>query len=126
MQFSISDSMVSEFISGLFAVFALIGVGAAIMLLLSGMAKRFPFSRLALALALTPFSLIRFLEREANSTLLFYAMIVVLLGITIDGINHVLTPKVALPLKETKDDKAVPEPVKEEPNPGMIVWEKAE
>lgn len=131
MQFSISDSMVSQFISGLFAVFALLGVGAAIMLLLGGMAKKFPFCRLALVLALTPFSLIRFLERGANSTLFLYAMIVVLLGITIDGINHVLTPKTvqkksAKP-KITIKPKSEPEIEEdEEPDSGMIVWEKAE
>jgi hypothetical protein len=128
MYFSISDSMVSQFISGLFAVFALIGVGAAIMLILSGMAKKYPFCRLALVLALTPFSLIRFLERGANSSLFLYAMIIVLLGITIDGINHVLTPK-ALPKKaEEPESKAEPKskPEAEEPDSGMIVWEKAE
>ena len=47
MQFSVSDSMISEFFSGLFAVFALIAVGGLIALILGGMARRFPFSRLA-------------------------------------------------------------------------------
>ena len=128
MEFSISDNMISEFISGLFSVFALIGVGAVLMLILSGMTARFPFARLALVLALTPFSLINFLERGFVSTLYLYAMIVLLLGITIDGINHILTPKAAR--KEKRAEKPAadePEPEEEnEPNPGMIVWEKAE
>lgn len=126
MQLSISESMVSEFISGLFVLFALIGVGAAIMLLLGGLAKRFPFCRISLVLALTPFSLIRFLERDANSTLFLYAMIVVLLGITIDGITHVLTPRSQLKTADTTTDKASAVPATEEPGPEMIVWEKAE
>lgn len=128
MQFSISDSMISEFVSGLFAVFALIGVGAALMLLLIGLAKRFPFTRLALVLALTPFSLHSFLENGSVSTLYAYAAIVVLLGITIDGISHLLTPRE--PAQEAEPEKipaAVPEQRAENiSDPNMIVWEKAE
>ncbi len=124
MQFSISDNMVSEFISGLFAVFALIGVGAAIMLILSGLAKKFPFTRMALVLALTPFSLFRFLENGSVSTLYLYAMIVVLLGITIDGINYVLMPKEAI--TKIKPEKAVTEKEEKTSDPTMMVWEKAE
>lgn len=125
MQLSISDSMASEFISGLFVVFSLLGVGATIMLLLTGLAKNFPFCRISLVLALTPFSLIRFLERDANSTLFLYAMIVVLLGITIDGINHVLTPRAQHKIPKITVDESASDSDEEEPNPGMIVWEKA-
>ncbi|MDF7800772.1 hypothetical protein P4C99_14955 [Pontiellaceae bacterium B1224] len=126
MHLSISDSMVSEFISGLFVVFALIGVGAAIMLLLIGLAKKFPFCRISLVLALTPFSLIRFLERDANSTLFLFAMIVVLLGITIDGINYVLTPRSVPKAPADTADESKEEAVKDKSDSGMIVWEKAE
>ncbi len=124
MQFSISDNMVSEFISGLFAVFALIGVGAAIMLLLMGLARKFPFTRMALVLALTPFSLFRFLENSSVSTLYLYAMIVVLLGITIDGISYVLTPREAIRKEDAEPAQAEEKEAK--PDPNMIVWEKAE
>jgi hypothetical protein len=124
MQFSISDNMISEFASGLFAVFALIGVGAMVMLLLTGLGKKFPFTRLALVLALTPFSLFRFLENGSVSTLYLYAVIVVLLGITIDGINYLLVPKEAV--LKTDPSKAESEEPEEKPDPGMIVWEKAE
>ena len=120
MYFSISDSMVSEFLSGLFAVFALIAVGGILSLVLGSMAKRFPFTRLALVLALAPFSLVRFLDRSGSSTLFLYSMIVILLGITIDGINHLLAPRA---ISETKAEEAEEQ---EEPAPGMIVWEKAE
>jgi len=124
MQLSISDNMVSEFMSGLFAVFALIGVGAAIMLALSGLAKKFPFIRIALVLALTPFCLFRFLENGSVSTLYLYAMIVVLLGITIDGINYVLTPKEAV--SKAKPEEAAPKKEEKTSDPTMMVWEKAE
>lgn len=125
MQLSISDSMMSDFASGLFAVFALIGVGAALMLILSGLGRKFPFTRLSLVLALTPFSLIRFLERDAISSLFLYAMIAVLLGITIDGITHMLMPK-SQAKKSDPEIKHASNAKKEEPVPGMIVWEKAE
>lgn len=129
MQFSISDSMISDFMSGLFVVFALIGVGAFLMLILSGMAHRFPYTRIAIALALAPMSLIKFLGNGADSTLNLYAMITILLGITIDGINHILTPKAAARSKEAPASVQDPEPqvvAEDDEEPGMIVWEKAE
>jgi hypothetical protein len=127
MQFSISDNMVSEFLSGIFVIFALVSVGGVLSLVLQGMARRFPFTRLALILGLAPISLVHFIDRAGTSTLHLYTMIVLLLGITIDGINHLLEPKAAPKLKEEpkKTDEAVEEREKE-PVPGMIVWEKAE
>lgn len=123
MYFSISDQMISEFLSGLLAVLALVAVGSALALILGGMAKRFPFSRLSLILALSPLSFARFLEYGGNSTLHLYAMIVILLGITIDGIAYLLEPKERPEaLKAENDEKAA---TAEEPPPGVIVWEKA-
>ena len=117
--------MVSEFLSGLFVVFALVAVGGLVALILGGMAKRFPFTRMALALALAPLSLVQFMERGGNSTLFLYAMLVVLLGITIDGIAYLLEPKEARAATENQSRQAVEEAAPE-PEPGMIVWEKAE
>ena len=121
MQFSISDSTVSEFLGGIFAILALVGVGGTLSLLLSGMTKRFPFSKLSLILALSPLSLIGFLDHGANSTLYLYAMIVILLGITIDGIAHLLEPK-----SPAKANLEAEENTTAESAPGRIVWEKAE
>ena len=126
MQFSVSDSMISEFFSGLFAVFALIAVGGLIALILGGMAKRFPFSRLAIVLALAPLSLMKFLEHGGSSTLYLYAMIVVLLGITIDGISHLLEPKARSSRKEPESSAEAKQQKTPEAEPGVIVWEKAE
>ena len=124
MQFSISDSTVSEFLVGIVAILALISVGGILSLLLGSMSKRYPFSRLALILALTPFSLIGFLDSSASSTLYLYAMIVILLGITIDGIAFLLEPK-ANTKAESRAEPAQ-EKQAEEPDPGVIIWEKAE
>lgn len=124
MYFSISDNTVGEFLSGLVVVLALVAVGCTIALVLSGMAKRFPFSRLALVLALSPLSFFRFIEYQGNSTLVLYAMIVILLGITIDGINHLLEPKAKVNMQDAAEKKK--DPVKQEdPQSGVIVWEKA-
>lgn len=110
--------------SGLVVVLALVVVGCTIALILSGMAKRFPFSRLALVFALSPLAFVRFIEYQGNSTLHLYAMIVLLLGITIDGINHLLEPK-ARPLAQEAEEET-PEAIQEdESQPGVIVWEKA-
>jgi len=124
MFFSISDEMVSEFLSGLVVVLALVVVGCTIALVLSGMARRFPFSRLALVFALSPLAFVRFIEYQSDSTLHLYAMIVLLMGITIDGINHLLEPKVR-PAVQDADDEEREAIQEDEPQPGVIVWEKA-
>jgi len=124
MQFSLSDTIISEFLSGIFAILALVAVGGILSIFLGGMSKRFPFCRLALILALSPFSLIGFLDRGGNSTLYLYAMIVTLLGITIDGIAYLLEPK-----QEIRSDSRIeaesPE-IEESADPNVIIWEKAE
>jgi hypothetical protein len=125
MHFSITDSVVSEFLSGLIVVFSLLGVGALLLLILGILIRKFPFTRLSLVLALTPLSLIHFLGHGTVSTVLLFSMISVLLGLTIDGINYVLLPKhvenkpVSVPAHKEAEAE---EPAK----PGMIVWEKAE
>ncbi|VGO23270.1 hypothetical protein [Pontiella sulfatireligans] len=127
MELSLSDQLVSEFLSGLIAVFSIVAVGGALSLVLSGMAKHFPYTRLALVLALAPLTLVRLLESVGSSNLYFYSMIVVLLGITIDGISHLLEPKAQPQEKPEPKSAPVEEEEKEaEPPPGMIVWEKAE
>ena len=123
MYFSISDQMVSDFFSGLLGVLALVAVGSALALALGGMTKRFPFSRLSLILALSPLSFSRFLGYGGNTTLHLYAMIVILLGITIDGISYLLEPRERSDAQQAKAEEA--EKVAE-PSPGVIVWEKAE
>jgi pyrroline-5-carboxylate reductase len=114
--------MISQFLSGLLAVLALVAVGSALALALGGMAKRFPFTRLSLILALSPLSFARLLEYEGNSSLNLYAMIVILLGITIDGISHLLEPRVRPAAEDAQSHEAEKA---EEPSPGVIVWEKA-
>lgn len=124
MNISITDQMVSQFLSGFIAVAVLIAIGGFLSMVLSGMSKTFPFTRLALVLALAPLSLVNFLAYGGSSMLYIYAMGVVMLGITIDGINHLLMPK--------EKPQAAPQAVKAEeireeaPRPGVIVWEKAE
>jgi len=125
MNFSISDQMVSQFLSGLAVVLALVAVGGVVAILLRGMAARYPFARMAIALALAPLSMGRFLDSGGVASIQLYAMIVMLLGITIDGINHLLTPKeAAKPEPQALANTASPAPGKAKP--GMVVWEKAE
>lgn len=129
MQIQLSSQVVSQFLSGLIGVLALVVVGGLLSMLLRGMAKRFPFSRLALVFALSPLSLVRFLDQGDDLTLYLYAMIVLLIGISVDGISYLLEPKITpmstqeAELEETgiEEDE---EKTSDEPN--VIVWEKAE
>jgi hypothetical protein len=115
--------MVSQFLSGVLPIFALIAVGATLSVLFKAMNERFAFTRLALIIALSPLSLINFLDPGYIPTLYLFSMIMALLGITIDGINFLLLPKErikAAPVVEQEEASEV------DPDSGVIVWEKAE
>lgn len=67
----------------------------------------------------------QFLDRGGNSTLFLYAMIVVLLGITINGIAYLLEPKASKVVEGEQADQPG-QTTAQEHKPGVIVWEKAE
>lgn len=123
MSINLTDQVVSQFLTGLFIILVLIAVGASLSVVLKALNKKFPFTRLTLMLALTPLCLVSFLDRSGADTLYLFSMISILIGITIDGINHLLLPK--------ENVKSVDKPKKDEiaeaqSNPDSIVWEKAE
>ncbi len=121
MSINLTDQIVSQFLTGLFIILVLIAVGGSLSVVFTAMSKKFPFSRLTLMLALTPLCLVSFLDRSSADTLYLFSMISVLLGITIDGINHLLQPK------EQPAQKTAPkEADNTESKPDVIVWEKAE
>lgn len=123
MNINITDRIASEFLSGMIAILVLLAVGALLSYILRGMAKKLPFTRLALILALAPLSLIQSLDHGAGTSLLLYSMVITVLGVAIDGINHLLLPKERLQETESMEEQ---EEEAAEPKPGMIVWEKAE
>lgn len=129
MNVNLTDQTVSNLLSGLITVLVLIVIGKVLSSALRKMDKKFPFTRMALVLALTPLTLIRFFNYGDSSTLFLFAMICTLLGITIDGISHLLEPKEvpgAMPAEATKEE-AKEEAKEQVPSrPGMIVWEKAQ
>ena len=123
MTINIPDQIIREVLSGVTAVLAVIAVGAFLLFILRGIARKFPFTRMGLVLALAPLSLINFLGNSESTILLIYAMIMTLLSISIDGISHLLMPN--------EQSQPARNPVKQkeetvEPNPGAMVWEKAE
>lgn len=123
MSINLTDQIVSQFLTGLFIILVLIAVGSSLSVVFKAMGKKFPFTQLTLMLALTPFCLVSFLDRSTTNTLFLFSTISVLLGITIDGINHLLLPKEkpqSAPKSREKDG------VGTETNPDVIVWEKAE
>ena len=122
MVINIPDQIIREFLSGVSAVLAAIAVGAFLWFILRGIARKFPFIRMGLVLALAPLSLFNFLGNSESSALLIYAMVTTLLGFAIDGINHLLMPG--------EQSQPTQNPAKQaeetvESNPGVIVWEKA-
>ncbi len=125
MYFSINDHMVSEFFSGLIPIFALVVIGYLFSILLGGMARRFPFSRLALIVVLPPLSLVRFLDPKSSFVLYLYAVVVMILGIVIDGIGYLQEPKEAQ-VKAVSKEEPEETDAAVEPDPNVIIWEKAE
>jgi hypothetical protein len=148
MKFGINDSVISEFLSGLIIVLALVAVGGLLASVLKKMTDRYPFTRLALILALTPISLVRFLDQDTRYLLFTYALIIALMGITIDGIRYLFEFRAQLKLTaaleveraqmrkcsgesvdeidEVPAEKEVPKTAEEEKKPSVIVWERVE
>jgi hypothetical protein len=122
MQITITDQAITTFLSGFGTVTVLVAVGGFLSLVLRGMAQKFPFTRLALVLTLAPYSLVKFLDRGGIDTLYLYAIVIILLGITIDGVNHLQPrePRRTAPKPKEEND------AEEESSPDGIVWEKAE
>jgi len=110
-----------DIVNQVILVLALIVVGCVIALILGGMTRRFPFSRLALVLALAPISFSHFFEELRLPTLYLYAMIVVLIGITIDGLSYLLKPRTRTIVRD--GNVAVTE--QEESQADVIEWKKA-
>jgi hypothetical protein len=123
MSISITDEIISQFLSGVLTICAIIIVGGTLALLLRGMNRNFNFTRLSLILGLAPLSLVSFMDPKTSSTLYLFSMIVVLLGITVDGINYLLLPKERQRPAEKVEEQA---PAAAEPDSGVIIWEKAE
>ncbi len=123
MKFYITDEIVSQFLSGLLPILILIAVGASLSVLFKRMRKQFMFTRMALVLALPPLSLIHFLEQETTLPLYLFSMIITLLGILIDGGNHLLIPKER---PKPKAEKMAEDKAADDQEPEVIIWEKAE
>lgn len=121
MEISINSEILSQLINGIIAVIILVAAGT-ILTLASKMLinKRFPFTRLALILALPPFCLINLLDRGSMSTLYLYAIIVIVLGMAIDGIAHLIRPEKLSGSNRKKKEPATGA------EPDAIVWEKVE
>lgn len=124
MRINITDQIISEFFSGALIVLVLVAMGSLLLILLKGVSKTFPFTRMGATIALAPLSMINFLDEQAGTMLIYYAMTAALLGIAIDGINHLITPKERIKVEEEKPMKQETEEI--ETRPGVIVWEKAE
>jgi hypothetical protein len=122
MNISITDQMLSQFLSGVLTVVVLIAVGGMLSILLKPMNQKFMFTRLALILGLTPLALVNFIDPGNSSTLYLFPMILALLGITVDGINFLLMPKERIKTEPVVEKADVEE---DQPDPGVIVWEKA-
>ena len=123
MIINIPDQIIREFLSGVTAVLTVIVVGGFLLFILRGISRKFLFTRMGLVLALAPLSLIHFLGNSGSYVLLIYAMATTLLGLAIDGINHLLMPK--------EQSQPTQNPVNQaeetvESNPDAIVWDKAE
>ncbi len=121
MRFTLSDQVISEFLSGFFAVFALVAVGCLIAIVLKKIIGNYPFIRISLVLALTPLCLVQFLGSDSSSLYLF-SLIIIPLGLTIDGINYLLHQKKKA---EAEQEAAEHQDKTEDPDSNVIVWEKA-
>lgn len=131
--FNITNEMIASFLNGLVFVLLLVLVGSILALILAWMAKRFPFTRIALVITLSPLAFIRLLELADYEFIQKYAMLTTLAGFLIDGIHHLirtyLPPRAETsPAAEVEgQDSSNQEAEQSADSPkDSIVWEKAE
>jgi len=122
MIINIPDQIIREFLSGVTAILAVIAVGGFLLFILRGISRKFLFTRTGLVLALAPLSLINFLGNSESYVLLIYAMATTLLGLAIDGINHMLKPKEQ---SQPTQNPGIQAEETVESNSDVIVWDKA-
>lgn len=128
--FNITNEMIASFLNGLVFVLLLVLVGSILALILAWMAKRFPFTRIALVITLSPLAFIRLLELADYEFIQKYAMLTTLAGFLIDGIHHLirtyLPPQAEVAEAEGQASSNQEEDSSADSPKDSIVWEKAE
>ena len=117
---TITEEMITKFFSGLGIVLILLGVGSLIFAALKKMESHYRFSRFALALALAPMTMIKFLDFVLSRQLYVFAGITILAGLILDGVKA---------MAQLEIRKAVPparSPAEAEEQKEVFAWEKAE
>jgi len=116
------EQLISYFLTGTVALFALVAIGGALANAFRTISRQFAFTKLALILGLPPFCLAKCVSRSSLSTLFLFAIIIIVLGFTIDGIRYLLLTwrepgNATTPAKKTQDGNS---------DGKGIVWDKAE
>lgn len=123
MQLTLSEKVLAEYLSGLIAIAALLVLGCLLAFILKKIIRKQPFIRLSLILTLTPLSLIHFLGRNAVDTLYLYAMVVIPLGIAIDGIHFLIRQYRKSEQQETEEEETESENAHKKDD--VIIWKRA-
>jgi hypothetical protein len=119
----ISTQMIGGLLLRVFALLAVIGVGALLSFILQGLAEKLPFTRLVSCIALAPLIFLQLVDEKAIPILLLHAMLAALIGLIIDGANFILLSGQNTdvhPRQEQDDNKST------DSGPDGLVWEKAE
>ncbi len=114
------QELISRFLTGTMAVFALVAVGGALANVFRSAARRFAFTRAALIMALPPFCLAGCVDRAGLSTLFLFAIVIVVLGFTIDGLRNLTRAW------RGEQDGAARPAAQPGPQERSMTWEKAE
>ena len=119
----LDSELISRFLLGTIAVFAMVAIGGAFANMFRSVNKRFCFTKTALILTLPPFCLSLVLDRSSLSTLYLYAMIVIVIGFSVDAARHLIAiwrHGESLPSPRNENTSA-----SESSEKGMV-WEKIE
>ena len=119
----VDNELISQFLTGAMAVFAMVAIGGALANIFRAVSKRFAFTRIALVLALPPFCIAPCLDRSSLDTLYLFAFVIVVLGFLIDGSKHLFFPANPENPGPTAQAAQSAEP---DPDERRMVWEKTE
>jgi hypothetical protein len=118
----VDNELINQFLTGTISVFVMVLIGGSLAHLLRSINKRFAFTKTALVLALPPLCFSLCVDRGGLSTIYLFAIVVILLGFSIDGIKHLL------PTGCTEDESPPGEsrPSGSESGEKQVIWEKVD
>lgn len=124
----VDNELINQFLTGTVSVFLMVLIGGTLAHLLRSIGKQFTFTKSALAIALPPFCFSLSLDRGSVSTIYLFAIVMILLGYSIDGVKYIMLARRTdgEPSPATSGQSDIAQNNASEDDGKKVIWEKVE